>query len=856
VLLGTGAALSAATPAPWVSDQARPGDFPLVSGGRAADVVYAAEDFKVVAIAARDFAADIERVTGRKPIVRTDAPAAGAPVVLAGTLGRSPLIDGLMRAGKLDVSALHGQWESFVITTVRDPLPGVPQGLVVAGSDRRGTAYGLYELSQAIGVSPWYWWADVAPAKRAELYVPAGTRRYGPPSVKYRGIFLNDEDWGLQPWAAKTFAPEDGDIGPKTYAKVFELLLRLKANTLWPAMHKCTRAFNGFPEDARLADDYGIVMGSSHAEPMLRNNVGEWTAPPEEYDYMANRTGVLRYWEERAAANGCYENIYTLGMRGIHDSAMVGPKTDAERIRTLEQIFADQRALLAKHVNPDVTQVPQAFTPYKEVLALYREGLPVPDDVTIVWPDDNFGYIRQFPTPDERKRAGGFGVYYHISYLGSPLAYLWLGTTPPALIWEEMSKAYDHGADRLWIVNVGDLKPAEIGTEFFLQMAWDIRRWRRDNLPDFLVAWAAREFGPEHAPEIAGLMADYYLLNFQRKPEHLQWWLPNEAPRPSPFTVAEIQERLAAFVRLRAEADRLDAAVPEAERDAFFELVAYPVRGAALANERYFDGELAALHAAAGMPDAAALAAQATAADAALREETRYFNEQLAGGKWRGIMALEPADDQWRRIRIAPWALPKSSAAPQRAEAPAVTPAARPTGGGFVETNGIVSIVAGHYTGKADRGGAGWEIVPGLGRSGSAVAVFPTTMPSVPPDRLAAEAPRLDYEVSFVSAGEFTVNVNLVPTHPLAGNSLRFAVALDDGPPELVELDVRDGGAEWAQGVLNATRVAVAKLTVSTGGPHALHIYAVDAGVVLDQIIIDCGGLKPSYLGPPETRSP
>ena len=323
------------------------------------------------------------------------------------------------------------------------------------------------------------------PRRRAELYVAAGTRRYGPPSVKYRGIFLNDEDWGLQPWAAKTFAPEEGGIGPKVYAKVFELLLRLKANTLWPAMHACTRPFNSFPEDARLADDYGIVMGSSHAEPMLRDNVGEWTAPPGDYNYVTNRAGVLRYWEERVAANGRCENIYTLGMRGIHDSPMVGPDTDAARIRTLEQIFADQRALLAKYVNPDVTQVPQAFTPYKEVLPLYREGLQVPDDVTIVWPDDNFGYIRQFPTPAEQKRAGGFGVYYHISYLGSPLAYLWLCTTPPALIWEEMSKAYDHGADRIWIVNVGDLKPGEIDTEFFLQMAWDIHRWRRDQPAGF-----------------------------------------------------------------------------------------------------------------------------------------------------------------------------------------------------------------------------------------------------------------------------------------------------------------------------------------------------------------------------------
>jgi hypothetical protein len=857
VLLGAGATLSAATPAPWVSAQSRPGDFPLVSAGQTADVVYAAEDFKVVAIAAHDFAADVERVTGRRPEVRTAMAETGKAVVLAGTLGRSPLIDNLVNAGKLDVSAVRGQWESFIIATVANPLPGVPQGLVVAGSDRRGTAYGLYELSQAIGVSPWYWWADVAPARMAELYVAAGTRRYGPPSVKYRGIFLNDEDWGLQPWAAKTFAPGEGGIGPKVYAQVFELLLRLKANTLWPAMHACTRPFNSFPEDARLADDYGIVMGSSHAEPMLRDNVGEWTAPPEDYNYVTNRAGVLRYWEERAAANGRFENIYTLGMRGIHDSAMVGPKTDAERVQTLEQIFADQRALLAKYVNPDVTQVAQAFTPYKEVLSLYREGLRVPDDVTIVWPDDNFGYIRQFPTAAERQRAGGFGVYYHISYLGSPLAYLWLCTTPPALIWEEMSKAYDHGADRIWIVNVGDLKPGEIDTEFFLQMAWDIHQWRRDNLPDFLVAWAAREFGPEHAREIAGIMADYYRLNYQRKPEHLQWWLPNQPPRPSALTVDELEKRLSEYGDLARRAGELAAALqkenPSAEAAAF-ELVVYPVIGSASANRRFVYGELA-LEKPTGRSESPM--AMAYLLDEGLKVETRKFGE-IADGKWAGFMRLEPADGQWRRFRISPWEQP-NYARPQPAR-PAASqpsgPATAPGFAGFVERGGVVSMVAGHYTAKADRGGAGWESVPGLGRTGEAMAIVPTTMRSVPREKLAADAPRLDYDIEFAAAGEFTVNAYLVPTHPLEGNTLRFAVGLDDAPPQLVELEVQDGGPEWAQGVLNNTVVAKTQVRVAAPGRHTFHVYGVDAGVVPDKIVIDCGGLQPSYLGPPETRAP
>jgi hypothetical protein len=863
VLLGVSAAWPAAPPAPWVSDQARPGDFALVSGGRAAEVIYAAEDFKVVAIAANDLAADVERVTGKKPAVRTDDTVLSEYVVLAGTLGQSPAIDALAASGKLDVSAVRGQWETFLTATVPAPLPGVKLGLVIAGSDRRGTAYGLYELSQAIGVSPWYWWADVAPARRAELYVAAGTRRSGPPSVQYRGLFINDEDWGLQPWAAKTFAPEEGAIGPKVYAKVFELLLRLKANTLWPAMHKCTRAFNSFPRNARLADDYAIVMGSSHAEPMLRNNVGEWTAPPEDYDYLKNREGVRRYWEERVAANGRCENIYTLGMRGLHDSQMVGPKTDAERIRTLEQIFADQRALLAKHVRPDVERVPQMFCAYKEVLDLYRQGLKVPDDVTIVWPDDNFGYIRTFASPEERRRSGGCGVYYHVSYLGRPLSYLWLGTTPPALIWEEMSKAYDYGARKLWIVNVGDIKPAEIDTEFFLQMAWDINRWRRDNLPDFLPEWAAREFGADHAKEIAAIMADYYRLNYQRKPEHLQWWLPNENPRRSPFAWAEAESRARAFAELRGRVQRSPLGSGETS-DAFFELVAYPVSASALANERFFFGERAAGEESTRSPEYLRFAEGAAWADRELVDWTRSYG-QRAGGKWAGFLWLEPADDDWRSMRIAPWVQPKY-ARPE--PAPPATPAASgsmapPGFVGFAEREGVVSIQAEHFSAKVDRGGGRWEVIPGLGRTGDAMAVFPTTTPSIEVAHAATDAPRLDYSIWLGTTGEFGLHVSLLPTHPLvAGRGLRLAVALDDAPPQLVALDVKDGGKEWAQGVLNNTVIAKAKLKVVAPGRHTLRIYGLDAGVLIEKVVIDTGpstgsgqdGRKPSYLGPPETR--
>ncbi|TFW35083.1 glycosyl hydrolase 115 family protein, partial [Massilia horti] len=568
--------------ADWVRTERHPGDFVLADASGTATIVFSDEDAKVVRIAARDLAADIEKVTGRRPRV---AGKAASTAVIIGTLGRSALIDKLAGSGKLSVAQLRGAWESFVIATVEQPMPGVQRALVIAGSDPRGTAFGTYELSQAIGVSPWNWWADVTPERKAALYLASGLRRFGPPSVKYRGIFINDEDWGLHRWASKTFEPEFGGIGPKTYEKVFELLLRLKANSLWPGMHPPTKAFNADPRNAALANDYAIVMGSSHAEPMLRNNGKEWTEPPDHFNYATHPAKVLQYWRDRIETNKQYENMYTIGMRGINDARMQGPKEDRERIKLLEQIFADQRELLPKGAQ-------QVFTPYKEVLPLYNQGLKVPEDVTIIWPDDNFGYIRRYANEAERQRSGGMGVYYHISYSGAPMSYLWLHTTPPALVWEEMSKAYDHGARTVWIVNVGDIKPAEAGAEFFLQMAWDINRWKRENLPDYLPQWAAREFGKAHAGEIASIMDKYFRLNFDRKPEHLQWWLPKTTPHPSTLSFEESRQRVREFKELQARVEHLQSSIAQAKRDAYFELVAYPVVAAALANERYFEAEL------------------------------------------------------------------------------------------------------------------------------------------------------------------------------------------------------------------------------------------------------------------------
>jgi hypothetical protein len=956
-------ALADSTEQTWIHDRYVKGDFILVRGSDAAGVLVSPDDFKVVQIAARDFAGDVERVTGRKPGLTNESSQASRYSVIIGTLGKSSLIDSLVRAGKLNVEKLRGQWESFVIATVSNPLPNIEMGLVIAGSDRRGTAFGVFELSQAIGVSPWYWWADVPPVRHANLFVASRTRRAGPPSVQYRGIFLNDEDLGLQPWAAKTFDPQLGDIGPKTYARIFELLLRLKANTLWPAMHNCTKAFNLYPDNKVVADDYAIVMGSSHAEPMLRNNVTEWTDKPENYDYTKNADGVRKYWDDRVAQNGKYENIYTIGMRGIHDSPIVGPKTQPERIQVLEQIFADQRAMLAKHVNADPTQVPQIFCPYKEVLADYRSGLKVPDDVTIVWPDDNHGYIRYFPTAEELKRSGGFGVYYHASYLGGPLSYIWLDSTPPALIWEEMSRAFDHGVRKFWMLNVGDLKPSEISIDLFMQMGWDISRWRRDNLNKFLEDWATTQFGRQHASEIARVMEQYYTLGFARKPEFLQWNLLNEKPRPSDLTPSdygdEIQRRLDDYEALMKDVDRLYEKTSPSQRDALFELVVYPARSAALANRRYFSFERAAQYVTQGRASAIEWGRRGQEADRRVSLETDYYNQKLAGGKWLRMMTAEPLNGFWQNYRmtipkmppaltqmnvpaaaglgvaiegrldpvkpeerdatlpmlsvftrdtrfidvfntgrqLAPWTAKVShpwiklsqfagdlkedtrlrvsidwTRAPKGENSsgtieirgagtsrtvivPIFNPVKpRPADAkGFIELNGVVSIEAEHFTRKIDRTGASWEIISGLGRTGDSIALFPTNAPTFEP----ANAPVAEYEFYLFTPGMVKTLAYLVPTHPVSsGVGLRYAIGFDGQPPQLVAVgaDLQIPSRAWSLNVLNSATVGTSTHEIKTAGKHVLRMYAVDSGVVLDKIVLDLGGLKPSYLGPSETR--
>ncbi len=608
----------------YVSTTPVQGGFVLYTSEKAAPLVVSDSDWPGVVRAVGDLSADVGRVTGHAAAVVKDAGAAkGQDVVLVGTIGKSPLIDALVKAKKLDVSGIAGQWESGVTTIVERPMPGVKRALVIAGADKRGTIYGIYDLSEQIGVSPWYWWADVRVPHEDALYVMPGRVVQPVPAVKYRGIFFNDEAPCLSGWTKEKF----GGMNHEFYTKVFELLLRMKANFLWPAMWNNAFAMDD-PENPKLADEYGIVMGTSHEEPMMRAEK-EWTwGHYGQWDYTTNQKEIDEFWRKGMERDKNYEEVVTLGMRGENDTPM---SADANT-QLLEKIVANQREILKQTVNPNVTKVPQVWALYKEVQGYYEKGMRVPDDVTLLWSDDNWGDLRRLPTAEERKRPGGAGIYYHFDYVGGPRSYKWLNTNPIPKVQEQMNLALKYGADRLWVVNVGDGKPMEFPMEFFLSYARTPQRWDKDHLDEFTKLWAAREFGPEHADEIATAMEDYTRYNGRRKPELID---------PTTFSLANFHEADRVYDEwetLAKRVDKLATELPENERASYFELIQYPVDACANLTEMYITAGRNALDARLGNPkanDEAAEVQRMFARDAALSDE---YNHKLLNGKWDHMM--------------------------------------------------------------------------------------------------------------------------------------------------------------------------------------------------------------------------
>jgi hypothetical protein len=837
-------------------------DFAIAEHGRATAIFVSPMEPAVVGVVAEAFAGDVQRVTGTRPQIITSLDHAPVILIVVGVLGQSPEMRSLQQRGKLQAGAVQGHWESSATQVVDHPFPHVRRALVIAGSDRRGAAYALFTLSRQMGVSPWNWWADVPVLHHDSVYISAAAQVQGEPSVRYRGIFLNDEDWGLRPWAAKKMDPEVHNIGPHTYERVFELLLRLRANTLWPAMHPGTLPFNALPENARLAERWGIVMGSSHSEALLRNNVGEWDEKRDgPWNYQVNQPAIDSYWDKRLIENGKYENLYTVGMRGVHDTGLEATGNAEVKARLVERVMNSQRRLLAKRVNPDVNKIPQVVWLYKESLDVYRAGMKVPDDVTLGWTDDNYGYLRQLPTIDEQKRSGGSAVYYHVSYWGTPHDYLWLCTTPPALIREEMVKAYDHGARRLWMLNVGDLKPAEADIDYFMQLGWNEPAMAKVGQREFLQGWAAEQFPASASAQIATMLGQYYALNFIRKPEFMGFNGYNDGIQRTLFNPLgwgdQNRTRLDAWKRLSDAAKTLGKTLPAKYADAYFELVGYPIEASAAQNAKFLFTDRSFLDAAQGKNiERQQAAAGARDAYARIGTLTAEYNS-LDGGKWDGIMSAAPRD---REV----FKMPRTAT-----DADAVTPlpAAWKAGktrdatahGGFREEDGTISIGAAHFTrsGNGDVGAA-WRVIPELGISGASMVYgSPGLLADTPASSGGRNAPWLEYDFRTAASGKASLTVYLLPTFPVdAQHHLRFAVALDGGPPVTLDLSGTDAASHWAANVLRNFAMISLPFEQLHAGRHTLRLTYVDPGVAFEHLVLSFPDAVPAYPVPPETRAP
>jgi hypothetical protein len=588
--------------------------------------------------------ADVAAVTGSQPQVVTNGAApSGAAVVLVGTIGHSSLIDGLIASGKFDASGLENRWETFALQTIDRPMPGVEKALVIAGSDKRGTIFGMFDLAAEIGVSPWNWWADVPAAKNANLYVLPGRHTRGEPKVKYRGIFINDEAPALAGWMQEKF----GGCNHKFYEKVFELILRLKGNYLWPAMWG-RAIYDDDPESPRLADEYGIVIGTSHHEPMMRAHV-EWSRHGEgPWNYEQNEARLRDFWREGIVRMGANESVVTVGMRGDGDA----PMSESANIALLERIISDQREIISEVTGRPPAETPQMWALYKEVQEYYDRGMRVPDDVMLLLCDDNWGNIRKLPKLGDKPRAGGYGVYYHFDYVGGPRNYKWLNTNPLPRVWEQMHLAYRYGANRLWIVNVGDIKPMELPIDFFLDLAWDPDAWAAEQLTDYTTRWAAEQFGPDHAAAIGNVLAKYAKYNGRRKPELL-------APDTYSFVNFREADRIVAdYNQLADDARRIGGLLPAAYQDAYFQLVLFPVEACANLNELYVAAGKNRLFAAQGRAAANEMALLVARLFDRDQELCRAYNEDLANGKWRHMM------DQ-THIGYTNWQEPRRNRAPR-----------------------------------------------------------------------------------------------------------------------------------------------------------------------------------------------
>ncbi len=824
-----------------VTDNQIPNSFSLDKAGIYVDVA----DEPTVQRAALLLQQDIKMVTGNEPGIKTYPNSFAKNTIIIGSLEKSAVIKQLIQQKKINVNNIKGKWEAYQIQTISIPSEGIDNALVIIGSDRRGTAYGVFELSKQMGVSPWYWWADVPVKKKASIYIKKGIVITDAPKVKYRGIFINDEAPSFSGWAKEKF----GGVNHLVYEKIFELLLRLKANYLWPAMWG-----NAFNDDdtgsPKLADEWGIVMGTSHHEPMLRAQQ-EWKRYGKgPWNYDSNEVVLKDFWRKGIQNMGTHESIVTVGMRGDGDK----PMAEGTATALLERIVTDQRKILEDVTHKPASATPQLWALYKEVQDYYDKGMRVPDDVTLLLCDDNWGNIRKLPKLTDKPRTGGYGIYYHFDYVGGPRNYKWLNTNPIPRVWEQMHLAYEYGVKNIWIVNVGDLKPMEFPISFFLDYAWNPDKIGADDLQKYTEQWAADQFGSTYAKEIADIISKYSKYNGRRKPELL------DANTYSLVNYYEAQQVTDDYNDLLAKAEKINSQLSAEFKEAYFQLVLHPVKACA---------NLQQLYTAVAWNRLLFREKLEEANEHAEKAKQYYLNDslislqyhQLANGKWNHMM------DQ-THIGYTYWQQPPRQRMPEVKYVPADSiltgvdttsawnEAKYPKGQSkkiFYELNGYLSIGADHFTKAVNTNGITWKILPDHGKTGSAVTPYPVTAINQKPG---GNSPHLEYEFYTYSKDSLKLLSYFSPTLNFHSSEtgLQFAVSIDDEQPQIINLNKEDNNVRiWGEWVANNIIIKTTRHLISKPGKHVLKFWMINPGVVLQKLVIDFGGVKPSYLGPPET---
>lgn len=942
------------------------GNVTLIKGGKSAVEIFVdsnGTDYKGLRLVAQSLADDIRLVSGVKPEVATDAGRTQGIAIIAGSIGNNRWIDSLIADNIIDVSSIRNKRETYIIQVIDHPFPETSQAIVIAGSDKRGTVYGMYRISELIGVSPWVYWADVQPEQKKELVIPREQLDYvsKEPSIKYRGFFINDEWPSFGSWTMGQF----GGFNEDMYEKMFQLILRLKGNYMWPAMWSAIFSEDGKSRNtanAELADIYGIVMGTSHHEPMFRSGE-EWSKIHQLYgdnpvwDFTTNRDAITKFWEDGVIRNKNFESLVTLGMRGERDSEL-GGGIEAN-IQLLKDIITTQKELLKKHGLEDA---PQSLVIYKEVEKFWHGTDTVPglkhwdvlDNVMIMLSDDNFGNVRTLPEENVRDRAAGWGLYYHFDYHGGPRSYEWVNSMPLEKTWEQMTMAYEFGIKELWVVNVGDLKPMEYPLSYFMDLAYDFETYGTSGInrtKAYTRNWARQQFGhvvnEEAVQGIASIVEDYSRMNGARKPEVVY------SDTFSNNNYNEANRMLAEAMRIEAEASKYKELIPSSHQDAYYQLEYYPAVASAAVykmqiyagfNQKYYAFQNKSVL----INEFADQVAEAIKLDESLQE---YYNNSMSGGKWKGMMSsphigyTKWSPDGWQypqvynmtpvdgSLMIVDVEGTNQEFIAGTANLPAFTNLQKEsygitisnggnqafdykietssdwitysdsqgsiqtgktiqvsvdwqkisatnegeltiTGAGqtvqlsvkaevidvsdlpsmtFVETHGVVSIEAEHTSNRETAGNAEWKVIENYGRTLSSLKMFPTKVSFENPE----EAPYLEYSVYVSEDREYSLTTYTAPTNYLSRYSrLKYAVSIDGGQPVVADClspDHEPGySMSWEKAVLDNIHTMTTTHAL-TKGLHTIRFYGMDAGVVLQKLVLSQEPLPSSYFGPVES---